>query len=224
MWVTISMYAPEMCRLGGITALLTSSSFNENAKYSLFRESVLMNNDLVLANRFNNTLFKAEKTKVVTDVLFYQRVKNKPYLNTNEKLLVNTIDIAIDGKLYATNAFFNEFPSCVNGSVALGYFHNRPALTIREDRESLNDFSEKQLTQFELNLRVSVNRSLATTSSTSSSRAPLEEKNKLAQSDYQPDAKTVRPFTLQGDYVKNYTRLFFGSYNLDNNGNLWYYS
>ena len=55
-----NFYAPQMTATGGITSLLTSKNFADKANYSKYRASLLQNNDLIIDNRFNNTLFKSE--------------------------------------------------------------------------------------------------------------------------------------------------------------------
>src|SRR6056297_72892 len=64
-----NVYAPKMVRQGGITALITSSAFAERSAYADFRQRILFENDLILANRFNTDLFSEEGTKVVSDLL-----------------------------------------------------------------------------------------------------------------------------------------------------------
>lgn len=219
-------FAPEMCSIGGVTALLISSAFNEKSIYNGLRESILMKNDLILANRFNNMLFKQERTKVVSDLMLYQRKRDKSELTTNERLFADTISIDLGQVPYTSNAFFNQFPGQVNGEVVRGYFHGRPNLTVQPNEEQLTKFLERQLYSFEYDLHnalpnTSVSNTLKT--KTTNTNQDVAKTPETSQSNVTQISNKQEIIKLGDAYVKNYTRLFFGSYNFDTTGNLWYY-
>lgn len=221
-----NMYAPEMCSMGGVTALLISSAFNERSIYSGLRESILMKNDLILANRFNNALFNEEKTKVVSDLLLYQRVWNKSGLTPSEKLFADSISIDLGQGPQTTNAFFNQFPHQVNGEVAQGYFHGRPNLTIQPNAEQLSKFLDRQLYSFECDLH----NALANTPVSDVLKAKEDSTNQALPIATETSQSLVTPVSVKQEiiklddkYVENHTRLFFGSFNFDTIGNLWFY-
>jgi|GEM_PF-1149817 len=221
-----NIYAPEMCTVGGVTALLISSAFDEKSIYDGLRESILMKNDLILANRFNNTLFKEEKTKVVSDLVLYQRTRNKYELTLNEKLFVDTLAIDLGQGLQTTNAFFNQFPDQVNGVVAQGYFHGRPNLTVKPDAENLSNFLERQLDSFEYDFHNALKNLPTATVLEVKSESAIQEVSKAHQvvESLTYTVSNAQEIIKLGDkYVENYTRLFLGCFNFDANGNLWYY-
>jgi len=219
-----NVYTSEMTRTGGVTALLTSAAFHENARYEGYRESILMKNDLLLANRFNNEVFRGENTKVVSDLILLKRTSNKRMLSTKERLFIKSSTLEINSKTFQTNSYFKKFPSQVNGTVELGFFHSRPSITITTGSESLNAFIERQVDAFSTTLENTFKQKIIATNEPSFTQELQEISNTISKPTKAAHvAPEKKPLELKDDYVKNYTRLFLGAFNFDADGQVWYY-
>ncbi|ASV30950.1 MULTISPECIES: helicase-related protein [Flavobacteriaceae] len=217
-----NFYAPKMVRHGGITALVTSSAFAERSAYNDFRESILLDNDLLLANRFNTDLFTNEGTKVVSDLLLYRRTSNKKTLSADEMDFAETEAVELEGQSFLTNRFFKNNPGNVHGTPKLGFFHNRPSIIVEPNEISLSNFLEGQSDGFKFEV----------------GQAPLDIPKKpeplpkeaiaeeqTAAPPTPPIVDTVLPpIALHDKEAKQYSRLFFGTYNFNKKGEVLFYT
>lgn len=231
-----NVHAPKMSATGGVTAILTSSSFSESAAQDHFRENILQENDLMLANRFNNSLFATEGTKVVTDVLIYKKVRHKIELSNLEQQFVRTEPITLEGQTFLTNAYFKNSPGSIMGQPTIGFFHNRPDITIAPDDTKLDAFLEKQMNAFSFTPSLnskgqSVKDSNKEGTSLEQSQSAVSKPETPKEQDRVPVADNIQntknpiaPLSLHDPYSLNHTRLFFGSYNFSKNGELFFFT
>jgi len=217
-----NVYAPKMVRQGGITALITSSTFAERNAYNDFRQRVLMENDLLLANRFNTDLFSEEGTKVVSDLLVYRRTTNKNVLSKIEIEFVETDTIEIEGQSFMTNQFFKAHTGQVNGSPKLGFFHNRPSMVIEPDGTSLSEFLERQSNNFDF-VQIAPPRTTQKIQETVTQASAIDKEEPIVVTVPELEVGPV-PIKLQDNDAKQFTRLFFGSYNFDEKGKVFFYT
>lgn len=231
--VFFNKYCNEILNEQGFSFILTSKNFLDKSSYQDIRESIISKADLINAFRFNNELFKNEKTKVVSDLIIYQRNENKNIenLSQEEKYFINTINVEIEENIFQINQFFHEKMNQINGDLAHGIFHQKPDLTIVPNNISLKEYLEKGL---ETNL------SLGELSSDlkNNKKEILEEKNitpsknqndividnvKIENEDVSNHKSTSinkdsnnKITTNDFDYLKKHTRLYLGSYNYIN--------
>ncbi len=217
-----NVYAPKMVRQGGITALITSSAFAERSAYTDFRQRILMENDLLLANRFNTDLFSEEGTKVVSDLLMYRRTTNKNALSESEMQFAETDTIELEGQSFMTNQFFKAHTEQVNGSPKLGFFHNRPGIVIEPDGTALSQFLERQSNNFEV-VQIAPPRTTEIVQETVTQAPAPEKEEPMAVPAPELEVGSV-PIELLDNDVKQFTRLFFGSYNFDKKGAVFFYT
>lgn len=229
-------YAPDMTNPGGITSLLTSKNFADKNNYSTFRAGILQNNDLIIANRFNNTLFKSEKTKVVTDLLVYQKTTYKDRLTEKEKEFLLTSPLELDDKLLYENLYFQNDSTKVNGNRAVGIFHQRPDLTIIPNQETLTQYIENQLAEIKIKplTKRTVQTQRTIKKSTENIAAPEKVETNVLDTNYeqelikeQPIPETLpiqdEPLTLFSEETKRETPLYHNSFNFSEKGALFYY-
>ncbi|TLP81836.1 helicase-related protein [Maribacter sp. ACAM166] len=216
-----NVYAPKMVRQGGITALITSSAFAERSGYNDFRKRILMENDLLLANRFNTDLFFEEGTKVISDLLVYRKTSNKSVLSETEMQFVQTDSIEIDGHSFVTNQFFKKNNEQVNGSPKLGFFHNRPSVVIEPDDISLSDFLERQSNSFDFE-QIAAPRIIEKVQETVLKTTTPETEEATAAPSSELEVASI-PVQLHDEDAKRYTRLFFGTYNFDKKGAVFFF-
>jgi hypothetical protein len=217
-----NVFAPKMVGQGGITALITSSAFAERSAFNDFRKRILFENDLLLANRFNTDLFSKEGTKVVSDLLVYRKTLNKSVLSENEMQLVETESIELDGQRFLTNQFFKSNTEQVNGVPKLGFFHNRPSMVIEPGGKSLNEFLEWQANSFDFE-QIAAPRTIEKVGETVPEPSAPEQERSIAAQPSQLQVGSV-PITLHDADTKQFTRLFFGSYNFDKKGTVLFYT
>ena len=217
-----NVYAPKMVRQGGITALITSSAFSERSAYDDFRQRILMENDLLLANRFNTDLFSEEGTKVISDLLVYRKTTNKNVLSKIEMQFVETDTIEIEGQSFMTNQFFKEHIEQVNGSPKLGFFHNRPSMVIEPDETSLSEFLERQSNNFDF-VQIAPPRTTQKVQETVTQASAIDKEEPIVATVPELEVGPV-PIKLQDNDAKQFTRLFFGSYNFDEKGTVFFYT
>ena len=98
----------------------------DNANNGDIRKDILKRNDLISAVRFNNTLFKSEKTSVTTDLILYRHNERKENLSESEQAMVQTSLIELEGQSLPLNNYFKDNPDKVNGTYELGYFNQKP--------------------------------------------------------------------------------------------------
>lgn len=146
--------ADQLTNQGGITALLTSRSFLDNPGLYSQRETVLKTNNLIGAVRFNNTLFKDEKTAVVTDLMLYQKNNLKTNTTPLEDTFINTTVIAVENENFTINSYINNDQNLSNGTYAKGFFNQKPALTLNISEESLTSFTNKHLETLYIDTRL----------------------------------------------------------------------
>ena len=137
-------YAPELLKHNGYSFILTSKGFMDNAINSDIRRDILMRNDLISAVRFNNDLFKKEKTSVTTDLILYRHNDRKESLSDIEQSMIHTGIIELDGQELPLNGYYAENPLQVNGTYKLGYFNQKPDLTVIPSGKSLSEFLTEQ--------------------------------------------------------------------------------
>lgn len=133
-------YASELLNHNGYSFILTSKGFMDNANNSDIRRDILMRNDLISAVRFNNELFKTEKTSVTTDLILYRHNGRKESLSEAENLMVHTGFIELEGQQLPLNNYYKENPKQVHGSYQLGYFNQKPDLTVIPSDKNLGIF------------------------------------------------------------------------------------
>ncbi|WP_209403833.1 helicase-related protein [Pseudozobellia sp. WGM2] len=217
-----NFYAPKLVRPGGITALVTSSAFAERSAYNDFREYLLMENNLLLANRFNTDLFAKEGTKVVSDLLVYQRTSNKDALTMDEKAFSDTETIELEDQSLLTNRFFKNHHGNVHGTPKLGFFHNRPSIVVEPNEISLSNFLEQQSTSFEFKVGP-VPSDLPEKPRTVQKMAAKEEQSVIPKTPPVVDT-ALPPITLHDGDAEQYSRLFFGTYNFNKKGEVLFYT
>ncbi len=217
-----NVFAPKMVGQGGITALITSSAFSERSAYADFRQRILFENDLLLANRFNTDLFSKEGTKVVSDLLLYRKTSNKSVLSESEIQFVETDTIALDGQEFLTNRFFKTNGEQVNGVPKLGFFHNRPSMVIEPDGTPLNEFLERQANSCDFEQIAAPGTIEKVRETVPEASAPEKEKTAAAPLS-ELEVGSV-PIALHDADTKQFTRLFFGSYNFDKKGAVLFYT
>lgn len=232
-----NFYAPEITSIGGITSILTSKNFIDRSTYSHFRDAIVQNNNLITANRFNNTLFKSEGTKVVTDLLVYQKARNKDRLSSAEKDFIETTPFFIGDQLLHENLYFHNRTENINGNRAVGVFHQRPDLTITKNQETLEQFINGKIEKVKLrslepskneiiNIRTveplptpKIQDSPKTTEEISNDiQEPVEEKSGA----YPPEG-IPEPLVLHSAETQDETSLFTNNFNFDDRGNLFFY-
>ena len=100
--VFFNKYCNEILNEKGFSFILTSKNFLDKGSYQDVRESIISKADLINAFRFNNELFKNEKTKVVSDLIIYQRNENKKIENISqeEKYFINTVNVEIEENIF----------------------------------------------------------------------------------------------------------------------------
>ncbi|GMN11166.1 hypothetical protein MTsPCn9_21290 [Croceitalea sp. MTPC9] len=217
-----NFYTPKMVRHGGVTALITSSAFAERSAYNGFRESILLENDLLLANRFNTDLFANEGTKVVSDLLVYRRTSNKKALSADEMDFADTEAIELEGQNFLTNRFFKNNPEHVHGTPKLGFFHNRPNIVFEPDGTPLSGFLEERSNGFEFKVG-------SVPPDTQEKPRPIR---KTVETEKQSPVATEKPIadtdlpviTLHNEEAKQFSRLFFGTYNFNKKGEVLFYT
>jgi N12 class adenine-specific DNA methylase len=217
-----NVYAPKMVRQGGITALITSSAFAERSAYNDFRQRILMENDLLLANRFNTDLFSKEGTKVVSDLLVYRKTTNKNALYESEMQFVETDNIELEGQSFKTNQFFKVHTEQVNGSPKLGFFHNRPSMVIEPDGMALSEFLERQSNNFDF-VQIAPPRTTQKVQETVTQASAIDKEVPIAAPPPELEVGSA-PIKLHDEDTEQFTRLFFGSYNLDEKGAVLFYT
>ncbi len=217
-----NVYAPKMVRQGGITALITSSAFAERSAYADFRQRILFENDLLLANRFNTNLFSKEGTKVVSDLLLYRKTSNKSVLSERELQFVETESIELKGQSFLTNQYFKNNSEQVNGTPKLGFFHNRPSMIIETDGTPLAEFLERQANSFDF-VSIAPPRTAEKVQQIVSKASAREKERAVAATPLELEVGSV-PIKLHDANAKQFTRLFFGSYNFDKKGAILFYT
>jgi len=143
--------AQELTNQNGITAILTSKGFMDKINYAPIRQEVLKHNNLITALRFNNTLFKDEKTKVVSDLIIYQKNENKKTIRQNELDFINSSPIKIENHDFFINKYYLINSNHVNGDISQSFFHNSPDLTIIPNSIPLNEFIESAINETKIN-------------------------------------------------------------------------
>lgn len=234
--IYFNRYCPELLNENGYSFILTSKNFIDKPSYEDIRENILTKNDLINVFRFNNELFKDEKTKVVSDILIYRRNENKTPgdLSENEKLFCKTVEIEIENNFFPLNQFLHENLPQINGSLGSGIFHQKPDLTVVPNEIMLETYLEQGL---KINLapkRDSINININPSKpQIESKHIPIEsEKDKITpnlsntkKEDIKNDRNEKLPIGLNNkDYLKNHTRLFLGSYNFINQKLYYIYS
>lgn len=232
-----NVFAPQLCTNGGITMLLTSSAFAEGTAYNHFREAILQENELILANRFNNKLFEKEGTQVVSDLLIYKRVRHKKELSPIERQFISTEQVTLDGQTFLTNAYFKNTPEAVHGDPKMGFFHNRPGLTIVPDEIPLTHFLERQTDGFSFRFELQQHTEQvglpdgglekARIKDTVENTAIIVDDNSQGNPKTEPQIQrgtTAQAISLHDEYCNSHTRLFFGSYNFNKEGNIRFFT
>lgn len=246
--VFFNKYPMQLLNEKGIAMLITSKNFADKPSYAPIRESVLQKNDLLGAYRFNNELFKEENTKVVSDLFIYQKNSFKKELSKDEQLFIQTTPVTFekfDKDLYI-NEYFNSNKHFINGTIKPGIFHQQPDITIEKDIRDNATFLKDNLTwinklDFKITQVSQDNKEEVKIDDAISSNlndieahtALIPKENILAQQpiDKQDQLKikpinaTLKLITLaDGDYLKNNTKLYNGSYNFDNHKIVYYSS
>ncbi len=223
-----NVFAPDLTSLGGICCILTSKTFADRQTYASFRNQVLQNNNLILANRFNNSLFKNEKTKVVSDLFIYQKVNYKEKLSQTEQDFINNDIISIDTIDLEINTYFKNNPEQVNGTLGHGIFHQKPDLTVIPNEQNLNQFFENQYQKIKLEPLKA--QSLKTTTAKKLELvAPLQKKINKTISPVKKEAGSIskqvllNPITLHDKETQGLTKLFTHSFNFNKKGQISYY-
>jgi len=230
-----NFFAPEMTDIGGVTSILTSKNFADKNTYSDFRSSIVQNNDLVAANRFNNTLFKSEKTKVVTDLLVYQKTAYKENLSRKEKEFILTAPFELDGQLLHENLYFHNRSADINGKRAVGVFHQRPDLTILPNQESLEQFIENKIDSIKIRPLKGYGESTKPEKRSSGTNIidtgsgqeiePIVRNGPIIPETATVPLETVpEPLTLHSKETQEQTSLYTNSFNFDEKGKLYFYS
>lgn len=108
----------ENLKPGGIIALITTSAMNNNFDGKELREKMVNEMNLISCVRFSDQTFKESKTKVVADLLIFQKpLTPKKNITDREAQYVETTHYLPDNNVFYINQFLLNNPENILGNL-----------------------------------------------------------------------------------------------------------
>lgn len=185
-------YMPLTLKEGGLSMSVTSKGFMDRENLSSIRTMVLENANFIDAIRFNNQLFKDEKTKVVADLIILQKT-NAKNLTKNQDFITST-PIQVNENQFYINQHFSKNLHKINGKIESKIFHNRPDLSISPTSKTNQQFLESyQLPKISLKL----NQTTPSITKQKTTKTPPITVPKPATNAIHDEPKTIEKYTFQ---------------------------
>ena len=143
--------AANQLKPGGMLTFITSKELMDSSGDENLRKFLVENLNLVSATRFPEETFKDAKTKVLTDLLIFQKpLEPKNKLSSNEELFLRTSLLEMEGISQSLNSYYSENPNNVLGTYyPTTGFKGKMILSIKENAtlENIQDILINNLKQ-----------------------------------------------------------------------------